>query len=63
MFESPDMIEQHNLLSYVVNEIDAGRNRTTLSDVMTPINAENIRAAHARSETGQTKGKIVVQAS
>lgn len=61
MFETPDMIEQHRLLTYVANEIDAGRIRTTLSKVLTPINAENIRAAHALIETGQAKGKIVVQ--
>ncbi|MCP4380360.1 MAG: zinc-binding alcohol dehydrogenase family protein [Hyphomicrobiales bacterium] len=38
-----------------------GRIRTTLSQVMTPINAETIRAAHALIETGKTKGKIVVE--
>lgn len=61
MFATPDMIEQHNLLNYVAGEIDAGRIRTTLSEVLTPINAENIRAAHALIETGQAKGKIVVE--
>ena len=61
MHQTPDMIEQHKLLSYVANEIDAGRIRTTLSEVLTPINAQNIRAAHALIETGQAKGKIVVQ--
>tara|TARA_R110002124_G_scaffold49100_4_gene144372 strand:- start:6272 stop:7282 length:1011 start_codon:yes stop_codon:yes gene_type:complete len=61
MFETPDMIEQHNLLNYVAQEIDAGRIRTTLDTVLTPINAENIRAAHALIETGQAKGKIVVE--
>ncbi len=61
MFETPDMIEQHNLLTHVAREIDAGRIRTTLSDVLTPISAENIRAAHALIETGTAKGKIVVE--
>ncbi|MBL8024339.1 MAG: zinc-binding alcohol dehydrogenase family protein [Elusimicrobia bacterium] len=61
MFKTPDMIEQHKLLNYVAEEIDAGRIRTTLSKVLTPINAENIRAAHALVETGRAKGKIVVQ--
>jgi zinc-binding alcohol dehydrogenase family protein len=61
MHQTPDMIEQHKLLTYVANEIDAGRIRTTLSEVLTPINAENIRAAHALIETGRAKGKIVVQ--
>jgi len=61
MFETADMIEQHKLLNYVANEIDAGRIRTTLSEVLSPINAENIRAAHALIETKQAKGKIVVE--
>jgi zinc-binding alcohol dehydrogenase family protein len=61
MFETPDMVEQHELLNYVSNEVDAGRIRTTLSEVLTPINAANIRAAHALIETGQAKGKIVVE--
>ena len=61
MFETPDMIKQHQLLTYVANEIDAGRIRTTLDKVLSPINAENIRAAHALIETGRAKGKIVVQ--
>jgi NADPH2:quinone reductase len=61
MFATPDMIEQHKLLTYVAKEIDAGRIRTTLSKVLTPINAENIRAAHALIETGKVQGKIVVE--
>jgi zinc-binding alcohol dehydrogenase family protein len=60
MHQTPDMIEQHNLLSYIADEIDAGRIRTTVSTVLTPINAENVLKAHAIVETGQVKGKIVV---
>ena len=61
MHQTPDMIEQHRLLSYVASEIDAGRIRTTLDTVQSPINAENMRKAHALIETGQAKGKIVVE--
>ncbi|MEP3427300.1 MAG: zinc-binding alcohol dehydrogenase family protein [Roseibium sp.] len=61
MFQTPDMIEQHKLLTYVAGEIDAGRIRTTLDKVLSPINAENIRAAHALIETGTAKGKVVVE--
>ena len=61
MHQTADMIEQHHLLNYVANEIDAGRIRTTLDKVLSPINAENIKAAHALIETGQAKGKIVVE--
>lgn len=61
MFETPDMIEQHRLLSYVAAEIDAGRMRTTLDQVLSPINAETMRKAHALIETGTAKGKIVIE--
>lgn len=61
MFETPDMIEQHKLLSYVSGEIDAGRIRTTVNEVLSPINAQNMRAAHKHVETGTAKGKIVVE--
>lgn len=60
MFETPDMIEQHKLLNYEVDEIDAGTIRNTLNEVLSPINAKNMRAAHALIETGTAKGKVVV---
>lgn len=61
MHQTPDMIEQHRLLTHVGREIDAGRIRTTMSKVLAPINAENMRKAHALIETGQAKGKIVLE--
>ncbi len=61
MHQTPDMIEQHNLLNYVAAEIDAGHIRTTLAEVLTPINAENLRKAHAMIEAGTAKGKIVIE--
>lgn len=61
MFQTPDMIEQHKLLSYVADEVDAGRIRTTVSKILSPINAANIREAHRLIETGKAKGKIVVE--
>ncbi|WP_422038112.1 zinc-binding alcohol dehydrogenase family protein [Roseibium sp.] len=61
MFQTADMIEQHKLLTYVAGEIDAGRIRTTLDTVLSPINAENMRKAHALVETGTAKGKIVLE--
>ncbi len=61
MHHSPDMIEQHHLLSYVAGQIDAGSIKTTLSEVLSPINAANMREAHRLVETGQAKGKIVIE--
>lgn len=61
MHQTPDMIEQHKLLTHVAKEIDAGRIRTTLDQVLSPINATNLREAHRLIETGAAKGKIVVE--
>jgi NADPH:quinone reductase-like Zn-dependent oxidoreductase len=61
MFQTPDIIEQHKLLNWVACEIDAGRIRTTLNKIFTPINAANVRKAHALIETGQAKGKVVLE--
>lgn len=61
MHKTPDMIEQHKLLTYVAQEIDAGRIRTTVDKVLSPINATNLREAHRLIETGAAKGKIVIQ--
>ena len=61
MHQTPDMIEQHHLLNHVASEIDAGRIRTTVAEILQPINAENLRKAHAMIETGTAKGKIVLE--
>ena len=61
MHQTSDMIEQHKLLTWVAAEIDAGRIRTTVSKVLSPINAANLREAHRLIETGKTKGKIVIE--
>lgn len=61
MHQTPDMIEQHHLLNFIADEVDAGNLRTTLNTVITPINAENLREAHKLIESAQTKGKIVLK--
>jgi zinc-binding alcohol dehydrogenase family protein len=61
MHQTPDMIEQHRLLSFVADEIDAGHLRTTVSEVLSPIDAANLRKAHAMIEAGTAKGKIVLE--
>jgi NADPH2:quinone reductase len=59
-FQTPDMIEQHRLLTRVAQLVDAGIVRTTVSEVVRPINAANLRAAHAQVESKHTLGKIVL---
>ncbi len=61
MHQTEDMIEQHKLLSNISEKIDAGTIRTTVTDVLSPINAKSIREAHRLIETGQAKGKIVIE--
>lgn len=60
MFGTPDMIEQHRLLTKVAELIDAGSLRTTLGESLGKINAANLRHAHARLEDGHTVGKLVL---
>ena len=61
MHQTHDMVEQHKLLTYVAGQIDAGKIKTTVSKRMSPINATNMREAHRLVETGQAKGKIVLE--
>ena len=61
MFQTDDMIEQHNILNEVSELIDNGTVRTTLGENFGAINAENLRKAHAFLETGKAKGKIVLE--
>ena len=61
MFQTEDMIEQHNILNKVSELIDNGTIRTTLGENFGVINAENLRKAHAFLETGNAKGKIVLE--
>jgi NADPH:quinone reductase len=60
LFQTTDMISQHYLLNTVANLIDNNKIKSTLADVLSPINAENLREAHRKLESGTTIGKIVL---
>jgi len=60
MFKTPDMIEQHKLLSEVARLIDAGTIRTTLGKNIGKIDAANLREAHRLLEEGRAIGKLVL---
>jgi len=60
-FQTPDMIEQHRLLDQVAEWIDAGRLKGTLKEALSPINAANLRKAHAKLESGTMIGKLVLK--
>jgi NADPH:quinone reductase-like Zn-dependent oxidoreductase len=61
IFETPDMIEQHNLLDEVSKLIDQGVLRTTLGENLGRINAANLKRAHAMVESGKARGKLVLE--
>jgi zinc-binding alcohol dehydrogenase family protein len=61
LFETPDMIKQHELLNRVADLIDQGVLKTTLGEYFGTINAANLRRAHAVVESGKAKGKIVLE--
>jgi hypothetical protein len=42
------MIAQHHLLNTVADLIDSKKVKTTITDLFTPINAENLRKAHKK---------------
>lgn len=60
MYKTPDMIAQHHILERVAELVDEGALKTTLSKVITPINAANLRSVHAKLESGSAIGKIVL---
>ena len=60
-FQTPDMIGQHRLLNDVSDLIDKGVLRTTLDQSFGTINAANLKKAHALLESGQSRGKIVLE--
>ncbi|RAX40536.1 zinc-binding alcohol dehydrogenase family protein [Rhizobium tropici] len=60
LFHTPDMIEQHKLLTKIAELVDAGKIRSTLTETAGTINAANLKKAHALVETGKMKGKVVL---
>ncbi|MCW5626498.1 MAG: zinc-binding alcohol dehydrogenase family protein [Burkholderiales bacterium] len=61
IFGTPDMIEQHRLLTEVARLVDDGLVRTTLAETFGPINAANLKRAHALLESGKARGKVVLE--
>ncbi len=60
MFGTPDMIEQYKLLNEISAMIDRGDIVTTAAMEFSPINAANLKKAHAQIESGTTIGKVVL---
>lgn len=60
VFHTADMLAQHLLLDEVAALVDAGVIRTTLAENLGPINAANLKRAHAMIESGRTRGKLTL---
>lgn len=60
LFQTADMGEQGKLLNQVADMIDAGKLRSTMTEALSPINAINLKAAHAILESGKARGKVVL---
>ena len=58
--QTPDMIEQHRLLTEVSRLVDAGAIRTTLTKNLGALSVENLLEGHRRLESGATIGKIAL---
>ncbi|CAO3416576.1 zinc-binding alcohol dehydrogenase family protein [Azospirillum doebereinerae] len=61
LFQTADLQAQHDLLVEVSRLVDDGTLRTTLTETLGRIDAATLRRAHALIESGQARGKIVLE--
>ena len=61
IYGTPDIDAQGKILNIVSSAVDQGKIRTTLTRRLSPINAANLKQAHALIENGNAKGKIVLE--
>lgn len=60
LYTTPDLAAQHRILEEVSALVDAGILHTTFREDYGPINATNLKRAHAALESGRSIGKIVL---
>lgn len=61
MFQTADMIKQHELLNRVSELVDAGKIRSTATENMGTINAASLKKAHELQDSGRVIGKNVLE--
>jgi zinc-binding alcohol dehydrogenase family protein len=61
MFQTADMIVQHQILDEAATLVEAGTLESTAATRLAPINAANLKKAHALLEDGHVVGKIVLE--
>lgn len=61
IYETPDMIEQHRILTEIARLVDEGVLQGTMTRDLGPMNAATLKAAHELVEKGASIGKIVLR--
>lgn len=61
MFQTEDMIAQHQLLSELATLVDSGTIKTTLGEHLGKINVANLIKAHRILESHKARGKLVLE--
>ncbi|MFJ1709619.1 zinc-binding alcohol dehydrogenase family protein [Kitasatospora sp. NPDC088346] len=60
MFQTPDQVMQHHILTQIARLTDAGIVTTTATQDLGPVNAANLREAHRVQESGTSIGKTTL---
>lgn len=61
LFQTQDMDRQGHILNEVSQLLDAGKIRSTVTESLGRIRADNLKRAHAALESGTVRGKIVLE--
>ncbi len=60
-FQTEDMSEQHKILNKASELFDTGIFRSTLTQTLQGLSADNLKRAHTQLESGTTIGKLVIE--
>ena len=61
LFTTPDIARQGEILNEVAALLDAGKIKSTATETLGLINADNLKRAHAVLESGKARGKLVLE--
>lgn len=61
LYQTPDMVRQHEILAEVSALADAGTIRTTLTETLGKLSPETLLEGHRRLESGTTIGKLALE--